>query len=103
LTLHFASLPTPYPYTTLFRSILLSNGREHYFWDYENGDARAILGFPTQADLERRANLRLHRRGDLGSSLRAVPYPTRFRFKGEEDRKSTRLTPVTIRSRMPSS
>jgi len=53
--------------------IFLSNGREHYFWDYENGDARPILGFPTQADLEGRANLRLHRRGDLGSSLRAVP------------------------------
>jgi len=64
--------------------ILLSNGREHYFWDYENGDARPILGFPTQSDLERRGNLRLHRRGDLGSSLRAVPYQTRFRFKGEE-------------------
>ena len=64
--------------------ILLSNGREHYFWDYENGDARPVLGFPTQADLERRANLRLHRSGDIATSLRAIPYPSRFRFKGED-------------------
>ncbi|MHB8519150.1 MAG: DEAD/DEAH box helicase family protein [Limisphaerales bacterium] len=64
--------------------ILLSNGREHYFWDYENGDARPILGFPSPADLERRANLRQHRRGDMASSIRAIPMPTRFRFKGEE-------------------
>jgi len=64
--------------------ILLSNGREHYFWDYENGDARPVLGFPTQPDLERRANLRLHRRGDVASSLLAIPYPSRFRFKGED-------------------
>lgn len=64
--------------------ILLSNGREHYFWDYENGDARPVLGFPTQADLERRANLRLHRRGDVANSLRSIPYPSRFRFKGED-------------------
>lgn len=64
--------------------ILLSNGREHYFWDYENGDARPILGFPSPADLERRANLRQHRQGDIAQSLRAIPYPTRFRFKGED-------------------
>jgi type I restriction enzyme R subunit len=64
--------------------ILLSNGREHYFWDYENGDARPILGFPSPADLERRANLRQHRRGDTASSIRAIPMPTRFRFKGED-------------------
>ena len=64
--------------------IVLSNGREHYFWDYENGDARPVLGFPTQADLERRSNLRLHRRGDIATSLRSIPYPSRFRFKGEE-------------------
>lgn len=64
--------------------VLLSNGREHYFWDYENGDARPILGFPSQADLERRANLRVHRTGDIATSLRAIPYPTRFRFKGED-------------------
>ncbi|MBI4524129.1 MAG: DEAD/DEAH box helicase family protein [Deltaproteobacteria bacterium] len=64
--------------------ILLSNGREHYFWDYENGDARPVLGFATQADLERRANLRLHRRGDVTNSLLSIPYPSRFRFKGED-------------------
>src|SRR3990167_8442070 len=64
--------------------ILLSNGREHYFLDYENGDARPVLGFPSQADLERRANLRLHRRGDIANSLRSIPYPSRFRFKGED-------------------
>jgi type I restriction enzyme R subunit len=64
--------------------VLLSNGREHYFWDYADGDARPVLGFPTRADLERRANVRLHRAGDLANSLRAIPYPTRFRFKGDE-------------------
>ena len=64
--------------------IILSNGREHYFWDYENGDARPIIGFPTQADLESRADLRQHRRGDLTTSIRAVPMPTHFRFKGED-------------------
>src|SRR4030042_2335974 len=31
--------------------IILSNGKEHYFWDYtDGGDARPILGIPTQAD-----------------------------------------------------
>ena len=64
--------------------IILSNGREHYFWDYETGDARSIIGFPTQADLESRANLRQHRQGDLATSIRAVPMPVRFRFKGED-------------------
>jgi type I restriction enzyme R subunit len=64
--------------------VILSNGREHYLWEYEAGDARSIMGFPSQADLERRANLRFHRQGDLASSLRAIPQPTRFRFKGEE-------------------
>ncbi len=64
--------------------VILSNGREHYFWDYENGDARPIIGFPTQSDLESRANLRQHRRGDLATSIRAVPMPTHFRFKGED-------------------
>ena len=64
--------------------IILSNGREHYFWDYQNGDARPILGFPSPADLDRRANLRLHRKGDTAQSLQVIPYPARFRFKGEE-------------------
>jgi len=45
--------------------IILSNGREHYFWEYEAGDARPIVGFPSRADLERRANLRQHRAGSL--------------------------------------
>ena len=64
--------------------VLLSNGREHYLWEYDTGDARPILGFPSQADLERRTNLRFHRQGDLATSLRAIPLPTRFRFKGDE-------------------
>ena len=64
--------------------VLLTNGRDHYFWDFENGDARPILGFPAQVDLERRANLRLHRRGDISSSLKPIPYPVHFRFKGED-------------------
>jgi type I restriction enzyme R subunit len=64
--------------------ILLSNGEDHYFWDYTEGDARSILGFPSPSDLERRAGLKIHRRGDLRQSLASVPYPERFRFKGEE-------------------
>jgi nucleoside-diphosphate-sugar epimerase len=33
--------------------VILSNGQDHYFWDYADGDARPILGMPTQANLER--------------------------------------------------
>lgn len=65
--------------------IILTNGKEHYFWDYiDGGDARAILGVPTQADLERRANLKIHRRGSPQESLKTIPLPVKFRFKGEE-------------------
>lgn len=64
--------------------ILLSNGEDHYFWDYAEGDARPVLGFPSPTDLERRAGLKIHRRGDLHRSLTSVPYPQRFRFKGDE-------------------
>lgn len=64
--------------------VLLSNGNEHYFWDYSDGDARSILGLPSQADLERRANLKIHRHGDLTKSLAIVPIPTHFQFKGED-------------------
>jgi hypothetical protein len=64
--------------------VILSNGNDHYFWDYADGDARPVLGLPTQADLERRANLKQHRQGDLVQSLASVPYPTRLRFKGDE-------------------
>ncbi|MFO1483872.1 MAG: DEAD/DEAH box helicase family protein [Verrucomicrobiaceae bacterium] len=64
--------------------VVLSNGREHYFWDYESGDARPIVGLPTPADLERRANLRQHRQGDFQTSLKAVPIPRRFRSQGED-------------------
>lgn len=64
--------------------VILSNGREHYFWDYADGDARPILGLPSQADLERRANLKAHRRGSLEESLEALPFHQRFRFKGED-------------------
>ncbi len=64
--------------------VILSNGREHYFWDYETGDARPVVGFPSPADLERRANLRQHRAGDVQTSLRAVPIPLRFRSQGDD-------------------
>ena len=64
--------------------VLLSNGHEHYFWDYADGDARAVLGFPSQTDLERRANLKIHRRGSLAESLGAIPLPSRFAFRGDE-------------------
>ena len=64
--------------------VILSNGHDHYFWDFADGDARPVFGLPTIADLERRANLKQHRKGSLIQSLAAVPYPTRFRFKGEE-------------------
>ena len=65
--------------------VLLSNGQDHYLWDYAEGDARPILGMPAQADLERRANLKQHRPpGALTQVLGALPYPERFRFKGED-------------------
>lgn len=64
--------------------VILSNGQEHYFWDYTDGDARPIMGMPSQVDLERRANLKLHRRGSFQESIAAVPYPSRFTFRGEE-------------------
>jgi type I restriction enzyme R subunit len=64
--------------------VILSNGQEHYFWDYSDGDARPVMGFPAQADLERRANIKLHRKGDIGQSLALQPLPRRFDFKGEE-------------------
>ena len=64
--------------------IILSNGQEHYFWDYADVDARPILGMPSQAELERRANLKIHRKGSLRESLLAIPYPSKFMFKGEE-------------------
>lgn len=64
--------------------VILSNGEDHYLWDYADGDARPILGLPTRADLERRALLKQHRKGDLIQSLAAVPYPDRFRFGGDD-------------------
>lgn len=64
--------------------VILSNGREHYFWDYETGDARPVVGLPSRADLERRALLRQHRASSLQAGLAALPLPTQFRFKGEE-------------------
>jgi type I restriction enzyme R subunit len=64
--------------------IILSNGQEHYFWDYADGDARPIMGMPSQADLERRANLKIHRKGTLQECLSTSPYPGHFLFKGEE-------------------
>jgi hypothetical protein len=63
--------------------VLLSNGREHYFGEYDTGDARPVVGFSSRADLERRANLRQHRAASLQHSLNALPLPTRFRFQGE--------------------
>ena len=64
--------------------VILSNGEEHYFWDYEDADARPVMGMPTQADLERRANIRLHRRGSIEESLSVIPFTEKFLFKGEE-------------------
>jgi type I restriction enzyme, R subunit len=64
--------------------VILSNGREHYFWEYDTGDARPVVGLPSRADLERRANLRQHRTGSLQTTLNALPLPARFRFKSEE-------------------
>ncbi len=56
--------------------VMLSNGREHYFWEYDTGDARPIVGYPSRADLERRANLRQHRSGSLQTTLNALTLPT---------------------------
>lgn len=64
--------------------VILSNGQDHYFWDYTDGDARPILGIPTQADLERRSNLKIHRKGSLEDSLKSISIPEKFPFKGEE-------------------
>jgi type I restriction enzyme, R subunit len=64
--------------------VILSNGKEHYFWDYTDGDARPVMGMPSQSDLERRANIKMHRKGSLSESLSALPYPGSFTFKGEE-------------------
>lgn len=65
--------------------VILSNGREHYLWEYDvAGDARPIIGFPSPTDLERRANLRQHRNGNLAQSLNTIPMPVRFRFRGED-------------------
>jgi type I restriction enzyme, R subunit len=64
--------------------VILSNGQDHYFWDYADGDARPIMGFPGQADLERRANIKLHRKGDIKQCLDLLQLPHRFPFKGEE-------------------
>lgn len=65
--------------------ILLSNGQEHYFWDLkDNADARPILGFPSPADLERRANIRIYRKGSVQESLSSILIPNSIRFKGEE-------------------
>ncbi|HEY9174090.1 MAG TPA: DEAD/DEAH box helicase family protein [Verrucomicrobiae bacterium] len=58
--------------------VILSNGREHYFWEYDTGDARPIVGMPS------RANLRQHRAGSLQTTLNALPLPTRSRFKSED-------------------
>ena len=64
--------------------IILSNGNEHYFWDYGDGDARPIMGLPSQGDLEIRANLKYHRKGTLQETLEALPYPETFWFRGEQ-------------------
>lgn len=64
--------------------VILSNGEEHYFWDYEDGDARPVMGMPSQADLERRANIKIHRRGSLEESLSIISWPEKFIFKGDE-------------------
>lgn len=64
--------------------IILSNGREHYFWEYSMGDARPVVGLPSRADLETRANLRQHRSADLSTAMAALPLPTHFRFKGDD-------------------
>ncbi|SPD75133.1 putative Helicase, type I site-specific restriction-modification system restriction subunit [uncultured Desulfobacterium sp.] len=64
--------------------VILSNGQDHYFWDYGDGDARPVMGFPAQADLERRANIKLHRKGDIKRCLELLPLPHRFTFRGEE-------------------
>lgn len=64
--------------------VILSNGRDHYFWELDAGDARPVVGLPSRADLERRANLRQHRAGGLQTTLNALPLPAKFRFRGDE-------------------
>lgn len=64
--------------------VILSNGEQHYVWDYNDGDARPILGMPSRDDLQRRADLKIHRHGSLKDSLAVKPIPDGFLFKGDE-------------------
>ncbi|MGB6220862.1 DEAD/DEAH box helicase family protein [Haloferula sp.] len=64
--------------------VILSNGRDHYFWEHDHGDARPVVGFSSPEDLERRANVRVHRLGDLETSIHAIPIPRTFRSQGED-------------------
>lgn len=65
--------------------IILSNGQEHYFWDLQDSaDARPIVGFPSPQDLERRANIRVHRHGSFIESAQRILIPEKIRFKGED-------------------
>ncbi|MBW2673949.1 MAG: type I restriction enzyme HsdR N-terminal domain-containing protein [Deltaproteobacteria bacterium] len=59
--------------------VILSNGQEHYFWDYADGDARPVMSMPSQADLERRANIKIHRKGP---SLQDSDFATHRRNEG---------------------
>jgi len=64
--------------------VILSNRHDHYFWDYADGDARPILGMPTQAELERRANLKLYRKSGCHSRSAS----------GNEEELDARMPPV---------
>ena len=83
--------------------VILSNGREHYFWEYETGDARPIVGLPSRADLERRANLRQHRRGSLAATLRAIPYPTTSGSRARKFKPTLTKSGASAPPMMPSS
>lgn len=45
--------------------IILSNGREHYSLDHENGDGWPIFGFPAEAEHENHANLRRYSKREM--------------------------------------
>src|SRR5271166_6514541 len=62
--------------------IILSNGREHWFWNYERADQRdayRIERLPSREDLERVRLKNLQPPRPLGSELVAPDYLTRYK------------------------
>jgi hypothetical protein len=50
--------------------VVLSNGREHYFWEYDTGDARPVVGLPSPADRVEGDGSSLRKARKFGSQYR---------------------------------